>query len=143
MGGGNAQKTAISRERNQAKLRAAQGGASQLGNNAKAMSIKCKICKQAFMCTQNEQDLMNHVEGKHKGKTYEDCFDPIYVAVPTTATVYKGRKVAYEQLGTDAKKGYPKDSGAAEFETKEAAYEHIMASVSYITDADSITYIES
>eukprot|EP00961_Rhodomonas_salina_P131765 1773325-Rhodomonas_salina.3 len=78
MGGGNAQKSEIARQRNAARAAANAGGKyvpflpdrfmlqrnSQLGQKEKAMSIKCKICKQAFMCTQNEQDLLNHISGK-------------------------------------------------------------------------------
>mmetsp|Transcript_65932 Transcript_65932/g.176707 ORF Transcript_65932/g.176707 Transcript_65932/m.176707 type:complete len:107 (-) Transcript_65932:187-507(-) len=93
------------------------GGKSQKEDNEKAMSIQCAICKQAFMCTQNEQDLMNHVTSKHSGKTFEECFAAYvrYVAVPSLATVFKGRALALSALGSDAKKGYPKDCGAVEF----------------------------
>mmetsp|Transcript_65931 Transcript_65931/g.176705 ORF Transcript_65931/g.176705 Transcript_65931/m.176705 type:complete len:109 (-) Transcript_65931:90-416(-) len=108
------------------------------------MSIQCAICKQAFMCTQNEQDLMNHVTSKHSGKTFEECFAAYvrYVAVPSLATVFKGRALALSALGSDAKKGYPKDCGAVEFSSKEEAIEHIIEEVSYINDADAVTYQE-
>jgi len=91
---------------------------------------------------QNEQDLLNHVKSKHPKNSFEDCFDPVFVAVPNTATVYKGRSAAYAALGTDAKKGYPKDSGVEEFDSKEAAVQHIISTVSYVNDEEGVTYEE-
>jgi len=64
------------------------------------------------------------------------------VAIPSLGTVFKGRPVALAALGSDAKKGYPKDSGAVEFGSKEEAVEYIIAEVSYINDADAVTYQE-
>ena len=45
MGGGNAQKTAMARQKKQAK-EAAAGKGSQLKANAAALSLKCKVCMQ-------------------------------------------------------------------------------------------------
>lgn len=80
--------------------------------------------------------LFMHVELKelspqHPKSTFEECFpDQVkFVAVPNKAVVYKGRSVAYAALGSDSKKGYPKDSGAVEFSSKEEAIAHIMAEV--------------
>ncbi len=91
---------------------------------------------------QNEGDLMNHVTSKvmpnhvpyfilgtgpwcffvlnvkqHSKSSFDECFPCWirYVAVPSLGTVFKGRPVALTALGSDAKKGYPKDSGAVEF----------------------------
>ena len=144
MGGGNAQKSEISRQRNAAKAAAAAGGKSQLENNAKSLSIKCTICKQAFMCTQGEGDLQSHVTSKHAKNTFEECFPEYikYVAVPTQGVVFKGKALALSALGSDAKKGYPKDSGAVEFSTKEEAIAHVIAEVSYINDEEGVEYRE-
>mmetsp|Transcript_28239 Transcript_28239/g.44055 ORF Transcript_28239/g.44055 Transcript_28239/m.44055 type:complete len:144 (-) Transcript_28239:97-528(-) len=142
MGGGNAQKTAVARERNLAKQKAASGGVSQLKDKEKAMNIKCKICMQPFMCTQSDGDFQKHIDSKHAGKGFWECFDPTFVAVPNQATVFKGRRLAHEALGTDHKKGYPKDQNIEEFDTKEDAMQHIIDSVDYINDAEAITYQE-
>mmetsp|Transcript_63017 Transcript_63017/g.149378 ORF Transcript_63017/g.149378 Transcript_63017/m.149378 type:complete len:144 (-) Transcript_63017:230-661(-) len=143
MGGGNAQKSAVARARNLALAQKNAGGNSQLADKGKAMTIKCKICMQPFMCTQSEQDLMNHVTGKHVKNTWEDCFDPVYVAAPQIATVYKSKVKAYEGLGvTDQKKGYPKDAQIEEFGSREEAEDYIIETVDYINDKESITYVE-
>ena len=39
----------------------------------------------------------------------------VYVAVVSLGKVIKGRAKALTVLGSDAKKGYPKDCGATEF----------------------------
>uniref|UniRef100_A0A6U4UFZ4 Uncharacterized protein n=1 Tax=Hemiselmis andersenii TaxID=464988 RepID=A0A6U4UFZ4_HEMAN len=144
MGGGNAQKSEIARQRNAAAAAAKAGGKSQMADNAKSMSIKCTICKQAFMCTQGEQDLQTHVTSKHPKSTFEDCFPDMvkYVAVPNQGVVFKGKALALSALGSDAKKGYPKDCGAVEFQTKEEAIAHVIAEVSYINDEEGVEYRE-
>ena len=63
------------------------------------MAYQCKVCKQQFMCTAAIELMEQHVENKHKGKTYEDCFDWIYVAAPNMATVYKGSRAAHAAFG--------------------------------------------
>jgi hypothetical protein len=35
---------------------------------------------------------LQHIENKHKGKAYDDCFDYTYVAAPNLATVFKGSR---------------------------------------------------
>ncbi|CAK0735935.1 hypothetical protein CVIRNUC_000664 [Coccomyxa viridis] len=75
MGGGNAQKTAMARLRNQEKLaKAKKGGTSQLKQNAKAHSYICSICRTAFLCTTSEKMLRDHVAAKHDKATFEACF---------------------------------------------------------------------
>jgi len=74
MGGGNAQKSAKSRERNMAKA-AAAGKGSTLESKAKAMNIKCKVCMALFLSTTNEAGLKQHAENKHPKKEFSECFD--------------------------------------------------------------------
>ena len=72
---------------------------SNLKTKDKDMAYQCKVCKQQFMCTAAIELMEQHVENKHKGKTYEDCFDWIYVAAPNMATVYKGSRAAHAAFG--------------------------------------------
>ncbi|CAL5225272.1 g8067 [Coccomyxa viridis] len=75
MGGGNAQKTAMARQKAQEKAaKIKKGGTSQLKQNAKAHSYICNICRTAFLCTTNEQMLRDHVAAKHDKSTFEVCF---------------------------------------------------------------------
>ncbi|KAL2399101.1 hypothetical protein ABEF95_007056 [Exophiala dermatitidis] len=68
---GNGAKAAMKRERN------AKDGkkepSSQLKSNAKAQSIKCKICFSTFQSTMARKGLEEHASNKHS-KNYEDCF---------------------------------------------------------------------
>lgn len=48
-------------------------GNSQLKDNAKAMSLVCAQCKQAFMMTQIKMAAMHH-ENKHTKLSFEECF---------------------------------------------------------------------
>ncbi|RDY04971.1 hypothetical protein CR513_11247, partial [Mucuna pruriens] len=64
MGGGNAQKSKMAREKNLEKQKAA-GKGSQLDTNKKAMTIQCKVCMQTFMCTTSEVKCREHAEAKH------------------------------------------------------------------------------
>jgi len=48
-------------------------GNSQLKDNAKAMSLICSLCKQAFMGTQVKMALL-HQDTKHAKNTFEECF---------------------------------------------------------------------
>eukprot|EP00976_Prorocentrum_cordatum_P013828 276104-Prorocentrum_minimum.AAC.3 len=73
MGGGNGQKSAKARERNQAKA-AQEAKGSQLKDNAKALSIKCHICMQTFMCTSTESKLREHSDNKHPKNEFLQCF---------------------------------------------------------------------
>mmetsp|Transcript_606 Transcript_606/g.1098 ORF Transcript_606/g.1098 Transcript_606/m.1098 type:complete len:81 (+) Transcript_606:67-309(+) len=74
MGGGNAQKSASKREKNAAKAKAASGNSSQLASNKKAMTNVCSVCRQSFMCTMSETGLRQHVDNKHSGKSFQECF---------------------------------------------------------------------
>jgi len=72
MGGGNAQKSAMARERNLKKQGANRG--SQLNKNEKAMNIQCKVCMQTFMCTTNEAKCKEHADAKHPKNDLYQCF---------------------------------------------------------------------
>jgi len=143
MGGGNAQKSAVARERNAAAAKARSGGNSTLKTRDKDMTYQCKVCKQTFLCTAALELLEQHIENKHAGKKYEECFNYAYVAAPNQATVYQGAKAAHAAFGTEPKKGYPKDQDIEEFDSKEEAYEYIKEKVDYINDDESITYVEA
>ncbi|CAN6562874.1 unnamed protein product [Malus baccata var. baccata] len=73
MGGGNGQKAKMAREKNLEKQKAA-GKGSQLKTNEKAMSIQCKVCMQAFMCTTSEVKCREHAEAKHPKSDVYACF---------------------------------------------------------------------
>eukprot|EP00884_Botryococcus_braunii_P000319 jgi/Botrbrau1/10288/Bobra.0120s0010.1 len=73
MGGGNAQKAAMARQRKAEKDKNASKG-SQLKANAAAMSLLCQVCRQSFMCTSTRQKLEEHVQSKHEKQGFEACF---------------------------------------------------------------------
>ena len=73
MGGGNAQKSATARARNQEKLAKASKG-SQLKANAKAMNIQCKVCLATFLCNTTEAKLKEHFDSKHSKLDFYQCF---------------------------------------------------------------------
>ncbi|EFJ13153.1 hypothetical protein SELMODRAFT_181308 [Selaginella moellendorffii] len=73
MGGGNAQKSKMARDRNLEKAKAS-GKGSQLDSNKKAMNIQCKICMQTFMCTTSEVKCKEHAEAKHPKVDLHACF---------------------------------------------------------------------
>eukprot|EP00201_Polytomella_parva_P003219 CAMPEP_0175080748 /NCGR_PEP_ID=MMETSP0052_2-20121109/25715_1 /TAXON_ID=51329 ORGANISM="Polytomella parva, Strain SAG 63-3" /NCGR_SAMPLE_ID=MMETSP0052_2 /ASSEMBLY_ACC=CAM_ASM_000194 /LENGTH=77 /DNA_ID=CAMNT_0016351553 /DNA_START=101 /DNA_END=334 /DNA_ORIENTATION=- len=73
MGGGNGQKSAMKRAKNLEKAAGAAKG-SQLKTNAAAMSIKCAICLQTFMCTTAEHMLRDHATSRHPKSTITACF---------------------------------------------------------------------
>ncbi|CAA7032557.1 unnamed protein product [Microthlaspi erraticum] len=73
MGGGNAQKSKMAREKNLEKARQA-GKGSQLEANKKAMSIQCKVCMQTFICTTSEVKCREHAEAKHPKSDVVACF---------------------------------------------------------------------
>jgi hypothetical protein len=68
---GNGAKAAQKRERN-AKDGKKEAN-SQLKSNAKAQTIKCKICFSTFQSTAGRNNLEEHASNKHN-KKYEDCF---------------------------------------------------------------------
>ncbi|KIW67281.1 hypothetical protein PV04_06546 [Phialophora macrospora] len=71
MGGGNGAKAAQKRERNAKDAK--KDPQSQLKSNAKAQTIKCKICFGTFQSTSARKSLEDHASNKHS-KKYEDCF---------------------------------------------------------------------
>ncbi|KAJ9607829.1 hypothetical protein H2200_007908 [Cladophialophora chaetospira] len=71
MGGGNGAKAAQKRER--AMKDGKKDPQSQLKTNAKAQSIKCKICFATFQSTSARKGLEDHASNKHS-KQYDDCF---------------------------------------------------------------------
>ncbi|KAK8962501.1 hypothetical protein KSP40_PGU000290 [Platanthera guangdongensis] len=104
MGGGNAQKSKMAREKNNEKMKGQKG--SQLETNKAAMSIqvlltsgtkslganrgvhgfnmaddgtrigrtRCKVCMQTFMCTTSESKCREHAEAKHPKVHISQCF---------------------------------------------------------------------
>mmetsp|Transcript_32922 Transcript_32922/g.72724 ORF Transcript_32922/g.72724 Transcript_32922/m.72724 type:complete len:81 (-) Transcript_32922:473-715(-) len=75
MGGGNGQKSAMKRAKNQEKLaKLAGGGGSQLKVNAQAQTIKCHVCLSTFVCTSSEAKLKEHSDNKHPTKDFYECF---------------------------------------------------------------------
>lgn len=75
MGGGNAQKSAAKRAKNQAKEKK-KGAGSQLKVNASANTIVCKVCYNSFMCTASATILAEHAKNKHE-KTLTQCFPDV------------------------------------------------------------------
>ncbi|XP_019444903.1 PREDICTED: uncharacterized protein At2g23090-like [Lupinus angustifolius] len=73
MGGGNAQKAKMAREKNLEKQKGASKG-SQLDANKKAMTIQCKVCMQTFICTTSEVKCREHAEAKHPKSDVYTCF---------------------------------------------------------------------
>lgn len=64
------------RKREDAKKRAekySKDGKSQTDVNAKAMSLVCSQCCQAFMCTQKKM-AEQHAESKHPKVSFAECF---------------------------------------------------------------------
>ncbi|ORX77191.1 DUF1909-domain-containing protein [Anaeromyces robustus] len=69
---GNGQKAQHRRER--MKENAPKAAKSQLKINEKAKNIICEVCRTTFLCTVREKALQEHVNNKHAGKTFKDCF---------------------------------------------------------------------
>ena len=68
MGGGNAQKTAMARQKKQAKEAAAGKATSsedRKKHEATKAAIQCTVCLQGFMSTAREPELQQHLESKH------------------------------------------------------------------------------
>ncbi|OQR85260.1 hypothetical protein ACHHYP_12057 [Achlya hypogyna] len=80
MGGGNGQKSATARDRNNAKkakeAKAANRPEMKAKMEADRTAIKCKICMTTFMVNANPTMLSQHWSSKHqdKGFTLEQCF---------------------------------------------------------------------
>jgi hypothetical protein len=78
MGGGNAQKSAAARERNQKKLGKTdeERKASSAKASADAAAFVCKLCRTTFMINVKPPTLHLHVTAKHPaGTAPTDCFD--------------------------------------------------------------------
>eukprot|EP00238_Polyblepharides_amylifera_P008900 CAMPEP_0196581308 /NCGR_PEP_ID=MMETSP1081-20130531/33571_1 /TAXON_ID=36882 /ORGANISM="Pyramimonas amylifera, Strain CCMP720" /LENGTH=106 /DNA_ID=CAMNT_0041901499 /DNA_START=257 /DNA_END=577 /DNA_ORIENTATION=+ len=63
----------MARKKAQEKLEGANKG-SQAKTNSAAMSIKCNVCMQTFMCTSTEAKLKEHSENKHPKEDFFRCF---------------------------------------------------------------------
>jgi hypothetical protein len=75
MGGGNAQKSATARARNEANKSKA-GGDGKAGIEKRTgggANIICAQCKQAFMSTQRKM-AEQHQESKHPKMDFKTCF---------------------------------------------------------------------
>merc|ERR1712039_863887 len=76
MGGGNANKTAMSRAKNQAKAAkeaAGGGGSAGQAKRTAAMDLKCTVCMQCFPTTQRKA-AEAHAESKHPKSSFAECF---------------------------------------------------------------------
>ncbi|EZG69273.1 zinc-binding protein [Gregarina niphandrodes] len=67
----------LARAKNLKKQAEASKAHSTLKEKDKAMTILCKVCRQAFMCTSTKQILTQHVDAKHPKNQYSDCFDEL------------------------------------------------------------------
>ncbi|KUF85394.1 hypothetical protein AM587_10012137 [Phytophthora nicotianae] len=80
MGGGNGQKSAAKRERNNAKKMKEAKNKNHAESKAKMEAdrtgLKCKICMTTFLITASKTQLNDHYQSKHesKGFTLEQCF---------------------------------------------------------------------
>jgi hypothetical protein len=79
MGGGNAQKSATARARNDAKKGTDNKGGGAAGiekRNGGGTNIICSQCKQAFMSTQRKM-AEQHQESKHPKMDFKTCFPDV------------------------------------------------------------------
>ncbi|KAF4029506.1 Zinc-binding [Phytophthora infestans] len=80
MGGGNGQKSAAKRDRNNAKkmkeAKHKNHAESKAKMEADRTGLKCKICMTTFLITASKSQLNDHYQSKHesKGFTLEQCF---------------------------------------------------------------------
>mmetsp|Transcript_12611 Transcript_12611/g.22040 ORF Transcript_12611/g.22040 Transcript_12611/m.22040 type:complete len:84 (+) Transcript_12611:75-326(+) len=78
MGGGNGLKSAMSRERNNAKKESeGKGGGGKEGLKARtesSLGTSCAICRAPFTSTKMKAQLVGHWETKHAKNTYAECF---------------------------------------------------------------------
>jgi hypothetical protein len=104
MGGGNAQKSAAARERNQKKLGKTdeeRKAASQKAAKDAAANV-CNLCKMTFMVNVKPPTLLLHVTAKHPaGTDPASCFPvlkdydpnaPVTAAAPAAAAPPKPKK---------------------------------------------------
>ncbi|KDQ13628.1 hypothetical protein BOTBODRAFT_33337 [Botryobasidium botryosum FD-172 SS1] len=74
---GNGAKAQQKRDRN---AKTAGGTAkSQIKTNEAAKTIICSTCRQTFLTTTRQPALQQHVDNKHSGKAFSECF-PGFVA---------------------------------------------------------------
>ncbi len=76
-----AAQSAISRQKNLEKAKAAAKG-SQLQANAAALEIMCAICRQQFMKTSSRPQLELHAANKHSKVTFAACFPMLPATAP-------------------------------------------------------------
>jgi hypothetical protein len=56
------------------KMQANANKGSQLKANAAALSLKCHVCLQQFICTTTEAKMREHAEAKHPKNDVYQCF---------------------------------------------------------------------
>eukprot|EP00594_Rhizosolenia_setigera_P016457 CAMPEP_0178962910 /NCGR_PEP_ID=MMETSP0789-20121207/14669_1 /TAXON_ID=3005 /ORGANISM="Rhizosolenia setigera, Strain CCMP 1694" /LENGTH=136 /DNA_ID=CAMNT_0020647197 /DNA_START=116 /DNA_END=526 /DNA_ORIENTATION=+ len=113
MGGGNAQKSAMARAKNQAKQGKTAEERKAASDKAKKDSSAyiCKVCKQTFMVNATKAILYQHVVAKHDpNKPLTDYFDALEGFDPADP---KGLKAA-------AKEKAAKEAAAAKKKKKAA-----------------------
>lgn len=78
MGGGNGLKSHMAQQKNAAKTAAEKnGGGGKAGVKERTESkigIVCSVCKTPFQSVKMKQQLKDHWESKHSGKTFAECF---------------------------------------------------------------------
>merc|ERR1712025_669820 len=74
MGGGNGQKSAAARARNQLKAAKNKKKTSNLQSLKNQPMIKCKRCMQTFSTTTQKSELERHCENKHSKYNFEFSF---------------------------------------------------------------------
>jgi hypothetical protein len=107
MGGGNAQKSAIARERN--AKNAGKSDEERKAANAKATkdatAFACKICRSTFMVNVTPPILYLHVTSKHPaGTNPTDCFDQLAGFDPDDPKGLKKAAVAAPVVAAKPKK---------------------------------------
>ena len=114
MGGGNAQKSAIARERN--AKNAGKSDEERKAANAKATkdatAFACKICRSTFMVNVTPPILYLHVTSKHPaGINPTDCFDQLAGFDPDDPKGLKKAAAAVAAPKAAAKPKKKKDEG--------------------------------
>lgn len=74
MGGGNGQKSAAARARNQVKAAKFKKKTSNLNSLKNQPMLKCKRCLQIFSVTTQKSELERHCENKHKAHGFATSF---------------------------------------------------------------------
>merc|ERR1712130_715422 len=82
MGGGNGQKSAAARARNQLKAAKKKNKKSNLESLKNQPMIKCKRCLQTFSATTQQSELERHCENKHKAYGFKTSFPTFGKVIP-------------------------------------------------------------